>query len=110
VTVPKVIKAAQRIGFTLDNVADLITAGGHHHSRIDTGLQERPQAKLSEVEAKIAVSEVIASTFREATAAGYDGLVARARQPCYPIRWTRSRRKHRMSATADRVRRLMPLG
>ncbi|MDT7564992.1 MAG: hypothetical protein QOG76_3616, partial [Pseudonocardiales bacterium] len=31
VTMLKVIKAAQRLGFTLDEVADLLEAGQHHH-------------------------------------------------------------------------------
>jgi DNA-binding transcriptional MerR regulator len=32
-TVLRVIKAAQRLGFTLDEVADLLDAGRHHHRR-----------------------------------------------------------------------------
>src|SRR5215218_957119 len=54
VTVLKVIKAAQRLGFTLDEVADLLEAGQHRHGRHpDAGLQARARAKLAEVEAKI---------------------------------------------------------
>src|ERR1700756_1578925 len=52
VTVLRVIKAAQRLGFTLDEVADLIEAGAHRHGRRDAGLAARAQAKLAEVEAK----------------------------------------------------------
>ncbi|MEU1605757.1 MerR family transcriptional regulator [Micromonospora matsumotoense] len=86
VTVLKVIKTAQRLGFTLDEVADLIEAGQHRHSRRpDTGLQARAQAKLSEVEAKIADLQVIAGTLRAAVDAGCDDLVACAGQPCCPI-------------------------
>ncbi|MBW6440239.1 MerR family transcriptional regulator [Actinoplanes hulinensis] len=80
VTVLKVIKAAQRLGFTLDEVADLLAAGGHRHSGPDTGLRERATAKLAEVEARIADLEVIASTLR-----GCDDLVDCAAQPCCPI-------------------------
>jgi DNA-binding transcriptional MerR regulator len=85
VTVLKVIKAAQRLGFTLDEVADLLAAGGHRHSGADSGLQERARAKLAEVQAKIADLETIASTLRAAVAAGCDDLVACAGQPCCPI-------------------------
>jgi MerR family transcriptional regulator, mercuric resistance operon regulatory protein len=85
VTVLKVIKAAQRLGFTLDEVADLLAAGGHRHSGTDTGLRERAQAKLAEVQAKIADLEVIATTLRAAVAAGCDDLVACAGEPCCPI-------------------------
>src|SRR5215475_14263533 len=54
VTVLRVIKAAQRLGLSLDEVADMIAAGGHRHGRTDAGLQERARVKLAEVEAKIA--------------------------------------------------------
>ncbi|GGN65665.1 hypothetical protein GCM10010112_27270 [Actinoplanes lobatus] len=85
VTVLKVIKAAQRLGFTLDEVADLLAAGGHRHSGPDAGLRERATAKLAEVEARIADLRVIASTLRAAVAAGCDDLVECAAQPCCPI-------------------------
>ncbi|GAA0452602.1 hypothetical protein Ait01nite_093240 [Actinoplanes italicus] len=85
VTVLKVIKAAQRLGFTLDEVADLLATGGHRHGRPDAGLQERAKTKLIEVEAKIADLQVIASTLRAAVAAGCDDLVTCAGQQCCPI-------------------------
>ena len=86
VTVLKVIKAAQRLGFTLDEVADLLEAGGHRHGRRpDAGLQAHARAKLAEVEAKIADLQVIAGTLRAAVDAGCDDLVACAGQPCCPI-------------------------
>lgn len=47
VTVLRVIKAAQRLGFTLDDVTELLAAGRHHHgSRASNGLQARAAAKL----------------------------------------------------------------
>ncbi|MEU7611047.1 MerR family DNA-binding protein [Micromonospora sp. NPDC049204] len=86
VTVLKVIKAAQGLGFTLDEVADLLDAGQHRHGRNpDTGLRVRAQTKLAEVEAKIADLQVIAGTLRAAVDAGCDDLVACAGQPCCPI-------------------------
>jgi DNA-binding transcriptional MerR regulator len=86
VTVLKVIKAAQRLGFTLDEVADLIEAGRHRHSRRpDTGLPARARVKLAEVEAKIADLQAIAGTLRAAVDAGCDDMVACAGQPCCPI-------------------------
>jgi DNA-binding transcriptional MerR regulator len=54
VTVLRVIKAAQRLGFTLEEVAELLEAGRHRHGRPVPGLQERAAAKLAEVDAKIA--------------------------------------------------------
>jgi len=85
VTVLKVIKAAQRLGFTLDEVAELLEAGRHQHRRAGTGLRSRARAKLAEVEAKIADLQVIAGTLRSATDAGCDDLIACAGQPCCPI-------------------------
>ncbi|WP_223165413.1 MerR family transcriptional regulator [Lentzea indica] len=50
VTVIRVIKAAQRLGFTLDEVAELLDLGAHRHGK--SGLQARATTKLTEVEAK----------------------------------------------------------
>jgi MerR family mercuric resistance operon transcriptional regulator len=85
VTVLRVIKAAQRLGFTLDEVAGLLDAGQHQHGRADSGLRSRAQAKLVEVQAKIADLETIASTLRSAVDAGCDDLIACAGEPCCPI-------------------------
>ncbi|MEU8153722.1 MerR family transcriptional regulator [Micromonospora sp. NPDC048986] len=86
VTVLRVIKAAQRLGFTLDEVAELLDAGRHRHGRHpDAGLRARAQAKLTEVEVKIADLQVIAGTLRAAVKAGCDDLVECADQPFCPI-------------------------
>ena len=85
VTVLKVIKTAQRLGFTLEEVGDLLATGGHRHGRPDAGLQERAKTKLAEVETKIADLQVIASTLRAAVAAGCDDLVTCAGRQCCPI-------------------------
>ncbi len=85
VTVLRVVKAAQRLGFTLAEVADLLATGRHRHTGRDTGLRERAGTKLAEVEAKIADLEVIAGTLRAAVDAGCDDLVACAGEPCCPI-------------------------
>lgn len=82
VTVLRVIKAAQRLGFTLDEVADLLDAGQHKH---DSGLPSRARAKLAEVEVKIADLQVIAATLRATVDAGCGDLVACAGEPCCPI-------------------------
>jgi DNA-binding transcriptional MerR regulator len=85
VTVLKVIKAAQRLGFTLTEVADLLEAGRHRHRRAGAGLQARAQAKLAEVEAKIADLAVIADSLRTAVGAGCDDLITCAGEPRCPI-------------------------
>lgn len=86
VTVLRVIKAAQRLGFTLDDVADLVEAGRHHHGRrASDGLQARAAAKLTEVEAKLADLAVIRDTLRAALDAGCDDLMACAETDCCPL-------------------------
>jgi MerR family mercuric resistance operon transcriptional regulator len=86
ITVLRVIKAAQRLGFTLDEVAELLDTGRHRHGRHpEDGLRARAQTKLAEVEAKITDLQVIAATLRAAVDAGCDDLVACAGQPGCPI-------------------------
>jgi MerR family mercuric resistance operon transcriptional regulator len=86
VTVLRVIKAAQRLGFTLDEVAGLLDAGRHRHGRRPgAGLRAHAKTKLAEVEAKIADLNVIADSLRAAVEAGCDDLVTCAGQPCCPI-------------------------
>jgi DNA-binding transcriptional MerR regulator len=86
VTMLRVIKAAQRLGFTLDEVAGLLDAGRHRHGhRPEPGLPARAQAKLAEVEARIADLQVIAGTLRAALDAGCADLVTCAGSACCPI-------------------------
>ncbi|MEU0398219.1 MerR family transcriptional regulator [Streptomyces sp. NPDC006208] len=70
VTVLRVIKAAQRLGFTLDEVAELLEAGRHRHGRPVPRLQERAAAKLAEVDAKIADLTTIRTALVAAVEAG----------------------------------------
>ncbi|WBB93761.1 MerR family transcriptional regulator [Verrucosispora sp. WMMC514] len=82
----RVIKTAQRLGFTLDEVADLLDAGRHRHGRRpDGGLQARARSKLTEVERKLADLTVVRDTLRAAISAGCDDLVACADSPCCPL-------------------------
>ncbi|GAA3744384.1 hypothetical protein GCM10022225_30050 [Plantactinospora mayteni] len=86
VTILRVIKTAQRLGFTLDEVAELLNVGAHRHGgRADAGLQARARGKLVEVERKIADLVVIRETLRQAVAAGCDDLVVCADSPCCPL-------------------------
>jgi DNA-binding transcriptional MerR regulator len=85
VTMLKVIKAAQRLEFTLDEVADLLEAGRHHHRRPDAGLQARAAHKLAEVEAKIADLTAIRAALQDALAAGCDDLMSCAASDCCPL-------------------------
>lgn len=87
VTVLRVIKAAQHLGFSLDEVADLLHAATHHRHRSGNtdGLKSRVAAKLVEVEAKIADLNIVRATLLEAVEAGCDDLIACASSSCCPI-------------------------
>ncbi len=94
VTALRVIKAAQRLGFTLEEVADLLDVGrrSHTHGRPrrggrpgDAGLQQRARIKLVEVEERIADLATIRDTLRAALDAGCDDLVTCAGSDCCPI-------------------------
>jgi MerR family mercuric resistance operon transcriptional regulator len=86
VTVLRVIKAAQRLGFTLDEIADLLDIGRHRRgSQPETGLQARATAKLADIEAKIADLSVIRDTLRTAVTAGCDDLITCSHTPSCPI-------------------------
>lgn len=83
VTTLRVIKAAQNLGFSLDEVAELLEAGRHHHD--GGGLQSRTEAKLAEVDQKIADLQVIRASLIAARDAGCDDLIQCAQSDCCPI-------------------------
>ncbi|MFG1865849.1 MerR family transcriptional regulator [Microbispora bryophytorum] len=72
VTLLTVIKAAQRLGFTLDEVAELIDAGRRGHPTPD--LRARAQAKIAEVDARIADLTTIRTALTQVVTAGCDSL------------------------------------
>jgi DNA-binding transcriptional MerR regulator len=83
ITTLRIIKAAQRLGFTLDEVADLIEAGRGRGR--DAGLQVSANRKLAEVEERIADLVTIRDHLRAALAAGCDDLHECATSDCCPI-------------------------
>ncbi len=78
VTVIGVIKTAQRLGFSLDEVRDLleVSTGG----RREPGLLERAAAKLAEVE-KLADLEIVRSALLDAIANDQDSSSASSEPP-----------------------------
>ncbi|WP_280272382.1 MerR family transcriptional regulator [Nocardia wallacei] len=85
ITVLRVIKAAQRLGFTLDEVADLLAAThfGSHHRK--AGLPARAAAKLAEVDAELMELTAIRDTLRATVEAGCDDLIACSENPACPM-------------------------
>ncbi|SRR6266498_4941373 len=78
VTHLKVIKAAQRLGFSLDEIGELLAL-------TRPGLAVRAERKLSEVEARIADLAVIRDSLRAVLRAGCDDLVECAANPACPV-------------------------
>jgi DNA-binding transcriptional MerR regulator len=72
VTLLAIIKAAQRLGFTLDEVAELLDTGSRRHPTPD--LQARARAKLAEIEQKISDLHAIRSRLEDVVAAQCDSL------------------------------------
>ncbi|MFF3286392.1 MerR family transcriptional regulator [Streptomyces sp. NPDC003023] len=88
VTELRVIKAAQRLGFTLEEVAELMAAGRHRHGRPVAGLRDRAADKLAEVDARIADLTTMRTTLAAALDAGCDDLTVCASTDHCPIPFT----------------------
>jgi DNA-binding transcriptional MerR regulator len=81
----RTIKTAQRLGFSLDDVADLIEVGRRPQRDQGPGLRERTVAKLAEIEARIADLDGIRDALRAAVAAGCDDLATCAGNESCPL-------------------------
>ncbi len=79
----RVVKAAQRLGFTLDEIVDLIEVGRRRYR--DSGLQARAAEKLVEVERRIDDLNLIKANLVAAIEAGCDDLHECAGSDCCPI-------------------------
>jgi len=81
------IKTAQRLGFTLDEVAELLALGGHGRRgrHQDHGMRASATAKLDQIESKIAHLASVRDTLRQAVAEGCDDLVTCAQTPACPL-------------------------
>jgi MerR family transcriptional regulator, mercuric resistance operon regulatory protein len=81
VTTLRAIKAAQRLGFSLDEIADLVAPA----VRRDRGFHLRAGAKLAEVRQRIADLEIVGATLAAALDAGCDDLATCAATPACPL-------------------------
>jgi len=89
VTVLRVIKAAQRLGFTLNEISDLLETGKHRHgAQPDPGLQARARQKLAEIERKISDLQAIKESLQAALDVGCEDLTACAHNPACPLPFT----------------------
>ena len=79
----RLIKAAQRLGFTLDEVAELIEAGRARGRTV--GLQTRARQKLVEVDQRLLDLQTIRAALAAAIDAGCDDLHECSTSQCCPI-------------------------
>lgn len=100
----RVITAAQRLGFTFQEVAELLEAGRHRHGRPVAGLQERARVKLAVVDAKIADRTTIRTAPAAAVATGCDDLTACAGSACCPNPFTDRAKENRHAGPCCRPR------
>lgn len=84
VTVLRMIKAAQRLGFTLDEIAGLLTTTRPSRRR-DGGLRARVAVKLAEVDAELAELSAVRDTLRAAQDTGCDDLLVCSGTPGCPV-------------------------
>lgn len=87
VTALRVVKAAQRLGFSLDEVVDLLDKGRHHHANHKT-FDVKTREKLAEIDQRIADLQVIRSTLSAAVEAGCHDLDVCATTAGCPIPFT----------------------
>ena len=86
VTMLRIIKAAKRLGFTLDEVASLLEVSRHRHGQTpDSGLLSRAREKLVEVDERIRDLQTIRENLVAALDAGCDDLTECANSECCPI-------------------------
>ena len=83
VTLLRVVKAAQRLGFTLDEIADLLAVGAHRGPR--PGLRDSAVAKLADVDARIAALQTMRAALLDVIAAGCADLRTCSCTPACPI-------------------------
>ncbi|MGW6845514.1 MerR family DNA-binding protein [Streptomyces sp. NPDC054958] len=95
-TALRVIKAAQRLGLTPEEVAELLEVGRHRHGSPVAGLRNRAAAELAEVDAKIADLTTIRTAPAAAVEAGCDDPAA----PNSPLPCSRHRLRGRSAAVA----------
>ena len=84
VTILRVIKAAQRLGFTLEEVAGLLETAAPHGGS-DSAFAERARLKLIEVNERIADLTVIRTALQQTIEAGCRDLIECAEAGCCPL-------------------------
>jgi DNA-binding transcriptional MerR regulator len=96
----RVVRAAQRLGFTLREIADLLRVGSHRGPR--PGLSEAARAKLAEVEERIADLQLMRTTLLAVVEAECSDLLECSCTPSCPVPFEELALGH--AGGADQVR------
>lgn len=101
--------AAQRLGFSLDEIADLLDVRPHRHARRSNGnIAARAADKLADVKARIAEMELIRDRLRAVAEAGCDDLQACVDSrvaPFHSRRWQNRGQRRTNRSIGDGARR-----
>jgi DNA-binding transcriptional MerR regulator len=80
----RVVKAAQALGFSLEEIAELLDVGSHAHHR-RPHLADSARTKLAQVREKIVALQQIEGTLQQTIEAGCDDLTVCALEENCPI-------------------------
>lgn len=80
----RVVKAAQALGFSLEEISELLDVGSHAHHR-RPNLADSARAKLEQVREKIAALQQIEATLQQTIEAGCDDLTVCVLEENCPI-------------------------
>jgi DNA-binding transcriptional MerR regulator len=100
VTTVRIVKALQRLGFTLAEVSELLQSGRHQHRSTDPALQEAITPKIIDIDQRIADLQAVRASLLAAITAGCEDLTVCAGTPACPLPFTELDR----ASTAARVR------
>lgn len=85
VTVLRVIKAAQRLGFTLSEVAAILESAAGRTRRRGPDLEQRIRGKLDEIDERIAELDAVRGVLRDCLEAGCSDLLTCADHDDCPV-------------------------
>ena len=85
VTTLRIVKALQRLGFTLDEIADLLHTGRHRHRSRDPVLRDAITAKVADIDRRIADLQTVRAALLAAVSAGCEDLSRCAGTPGCPL-------------------------
>ncbi len=94
----RIVKALQRLGFTLDEIADLLRSGRHRHRTRDVSLQRAIAAKVLDIDRRIADLETVRAALLAAISAGCEDLTVCAGTTGCPLPFSDLARRDRPAA------------